>query len=118
MTKYITLDWDNIGIDEEKKRIDLICKEHPNFTRLVLSFSPTKGWHCRVNFNYFVHNASLRRRYKDDGRRLVNDLLNRDNHAHNILWTRKVIQGKVYKSQELIVITNPTYYQNGLKVPA
>ena len=109
MTKYITLDWDNISIDEAKRRVYFILMEHPDLQELVLSLSATKGFHCRVTFNYHVHNASLRRRYKDDGRRLVNDIINRDNNAHNILWHRKVVQGQVWTAKQLIVIKNYKY---------
>ena len=115
MTKYITLDWDMITIEEARSRMYQFCEEFPNFSQLVLSLSATKGFHLSATFSYHVPNLLIRRKYKDDGRRVVNDIINCDNNAHNILWSRKVVSGQKWKTKQLIVITNPVYYDGTRK---
>ena len=105
MSKYLTLDWDNIGIEEAFKRVGYILANHTNVRKLVLSFSGFKGFHVRV---YLYGNSNivlLRKAWKDDGNRLINDILNRDDNTHDILWTRKVVDGIESKEEEILTIT-------------
>lgn len=101
--KYFTLDWDNISIDEAKRRCDFILKNYTNIQKLVLSLSPTKGFHVRCYCYGNTVIAKMRRELKDDGRRLVHDLLNRPDNIHDILWSRKTISGIVWEEKELRV---------------
>ena len=99
--KYLTLDWDNISIDEAHKRCDNILEMFSNIRRLVLSLSPTKGFHVRVYCYSNTNVAMMRRTLKDDGRRLVHDLLNRPGDIHDILWDRKIVSGITWEAQKI-----------------
>lgn len=101
-SKYITLDWDDISINEARSRIEWIRSNYINIQKLVLSLSPLSGFHVRISFYHPVLVAKVRRSLKDDGNRLVNDLLNRPNHIHDILWVRKNYQGLAWKEQDLV----------------
>ena len=100
-SKYITLDWDNISIDEANKRMQYILDNYANVKQFVLSLSPTKGFHCRITLYSASNVARLRKEWKDDGRRLVNDLLNRPDRIHDILWSRKTLYGITWEEKEL-----------------
>lgn len=101
---YITLDWDNISIDESVRRIRYILDNYSTLKRLELHFSPTKGFHCVLWFKFPVLVAKIRRALKDDGTRLVNDLLNRPSYVYNILWSRKHVQNTVWESKEILIL--------------
>lgn len=100
-SKYLTLDWDDIDIDEAYDRCNYIFNNYANVQKLVLSQSPLSGFHCRISLYGASCVADLRREWKDDGLRLVHDLLNRPDHIHDILWSRKTVQGLVWESKEL-----------------
>jgi len=102
--KYFTLDWDNISIDEAHSRLNFIFENYSNIKKIVLYMSPTKGFHCRVWCYGTTNIAMMRNELKDDGRRLVNDILNRPDNIHDILWTRKALSGIIWESKEVLVI--------------
>ena len=102
--KYFTLDWDNISIDEARKRIDYIMENYANVAKLSLSLSPTKGFHVRIWTHGITNICMMRKELKDDGRRLVNDILNRPDNIHDVLWTRKTVSGIVWEAKEILVI--------------
>ena len=86
---YITLDWDRITIEKAKERIKFIWQSDPNIKHLKLSLSPMNGYHVRIWFYKWVKVAELRRKFLDDGRRLVHDLIDNPDHIHDILWNEK-----------------------------
>lgn len=102
MAKYFTLDWDNISIDEAKRRCDFILKNYTNVQELVLSLSPTKGFHVRCYCYGLTCVAKMRNELKDDGRRLVHDILNRPDNIHDVLWSRKTVCGIPWEEKELM----------------
>lgn len=104
--KYFTLDWDNISIDEARKRTNFILDNYCNVKKLVLSLSPTKGFHVRITLWSNSNILSLRNSFKDDGRRVINDIFNRDDNIHDILWTRKTLNGIRFEEKHLT-----TYYR-------
>ena len=99
--KSLTLDWDNISIDEAYKRVDYILENHCNVRKLMLSLSPHKGFHVRVSLFGFATILPLRNEWKDDGRRVVNDILNRPDHVHDILWLRKTDSRGTWEEKHL-----------------
>lgn len=105
--KYLTLDWDNISKDVAINRVQEICDSDPNLEKLQLSRSPTKGFHCRIYFFRPVNIVEMRHKLNDDPRRLLNDILNRPAHIHDILWSRKTIHTIPYEEEHLITINNP-----------
>ena len=105
-SRFITLDWDNISLAEAQKRCQWILDNYSDISKLMLSLSPTKGFHVRLHFDYPHLIARVRRSLKDDGNRLLHDLLNRPDYVHDILWNRKVING-VYWYSEQIQTWNP-----------
>lgn len=102
-SRKITLDWDNIKLDEAVHRYNEII-DSPNCQGAILSRSPTKGFHCRVWFFHPVRIARCRFNLNDDPRRLLHDLFNRSDNVHDILWDRKSIGGIIYKAQQILEI--------------
>jgi len=102
--KYLTLDWDNISIDEAFKRVGRICVNYTNVRKLVLSRSPIKGFHVRVYLHGDTNIAMMRRELEDDGVRLANDISNRPDYLHDILWSAKTVNGVRFKAKELITV--------------
>lgn len=101
--KYFTLDWDNISIDEARNRFYELC-ESDDISEAHLALSGTKGFHVRCHTRNTIIVANLRRKWKDDGRRLVNDILNRDGNVHDILWTRKTVHGITWEEKPLLTM--------------
>jgi len=88
---YFTLDLDKIDIIEAGKRFNMIIKEQPVF-RVILYLSSWNGWHIEAFCYEKIHVAKVRRRYKDDGARLIHDLIDRmDSKVHDVLWQEKNI---------------------------
>lgn len=97
--KTYTLDWDNIDKDVLYRRLHEIHQNHTNTRKLVFRQSPSKsGYHIR---GYLHGNACiprLRFELQDDARRLCHDIFNRPDYVHDVLWDRKIVQGKVLKA--------------------
>lgn len=102
-SRFITLDWDNIGIGEAEARVKSLWINHPNIQKIRLHQSSRgNGFHCRIMFKFPVRIASARLALGDDCRRLCHDLLNRPNHIHDILWDYKVIKGTKFATKEVL----------------
>ena len=106
--KYFTLDWDNISIDEAQRRIMFILDNYANIQELVLSLSPLKGFHVRCWCFSDTNIPEIRKQLADDGRRLVNDLVNSPDTIHDILWSRKTLSGITWEAKPLIRIVIKT----------
>ena len=91
-SNYLTLDWDRITLDEALLRCAYIWARW-NFmlSRLKLSMSPCNGYHVRIWTNNKVNVAKWRRIFRDDGRRLIHDLMDNPDHIHDILWNEKQV---------------------------
>lgn len=98
--KYFTLDWDNISIDEAYSRFKRICQSI-NVSDAYLSLSATKGFHVRVHTHGLVTVADMRDYWKDDGRRLVHDILNKPDNIHDVLFTRKTVDSVTWEASPL-----------------
>lgn len=101
-SKFITLDWDDISYDEFCQRIRFI-KTNPDVSRVRAQMSPCSGYHVWIEFYEPVYIAELRAYYNDDGNRLVNDLLNRSGCVHDVLWTRKTMDGITWEAVSIDV---------------
>lgn len=99
--KHFTLDWDNISIEEAYRRCQYILDNYANVRELLLSLSPTKGFHVRVHLYGASYVARMRNEMKDDGNRLIHDILNRPDNIHDVLWSRKTIQGIPWEERHL-----------------
>lgn len=86
----VTLDWDNISIDTAKKQAELIFTLDENVKTLVLYQSARKGFHCDIYTFRAVHNAGFRRKWKDDGLRIIHDLLQDNDVWNDLLFTCKI----------------------------
>jgi len=100
-SKFITLDWDNISIHEANRRIQYIYDNYTDIQKLVCCFSPLKGFHVRITFKYPHLVVKIRKELKDDGNRLINDILNRPDYIHDILWNRKSYANQVWYEEPL-----------------
>ena len=97
-----TLDWDDISRDECRRRIDFIRFHYSSTIRKIqVSLSPLSGYHIRIQTSHLVQVALWRRALKDDGNRLVHDLLNRSSSIHDILWCKKVTSTGTWREVEL-----------------
>ena len=84
-------DWDRITNAKALERVCWIWDNNRNIKHLKLSRSPCNGYHVRLWFFKWVNVAEYRRKYLDDGRRLVHDLIDNPDHIHDILWNEKEV---------------------------
>ena len=105
----IRLDWDDITYAECKERISQI-KEDSQVRQIRLLFSPRSGFHILV-FSYFHMPIqaiwTLRRKWRDDGNRLVQDILNYPAYHRDVLFQRKGAE-----FEEWIVTYTRVYYNS------
>jgi len=88
----IGLDWDSIAYYEARKRIDDIIKN--DFVDYIDLFeSPSgEGYHVKVyTKQYFPYTKrlQLRQSWKDDGKRIVTDLLKSNQAPKEVLFYKK-----------------------------
>lgn len=85
----ITLDYDNIAYSELKKRINYILKSPICKSVLIYQSTSCDGYHVyvkttrKLNFN---HRIQYRKLFKDDGTRIVLDLL-KDEQCKEVLFS-------------------------------
>ena len=95
-SKFLTLDWDNISIAEAKRRfMRFVILEEPIDSRLCLS--PLKGFHVSAEFATTKDNWKLRDVWKDDGNRLVHEIMGESDKDANgksmeFLWEGKILR--------------------------
>lgn len=103
----IDLDWDNITTNELCHRIFKITLYQFVYSIQVL-LSPQNGFHVIVTtynhvpeFLYF----KLRHDWKDDGRRLIHDVLFRRGEKHScIMFKKKIIGNTVWMEENLFTL--------------
>ena len=88
---YFTLDWDNIDIKEASERYKMMIKAEPIY-HIKFYLSAMSGWHIEAWTYKPVIIAQIRKRWGDDGNRLVHDLIDRcDSNVHDVLWQIKYV---------------------------
>ena len=99
------LDWDDISFNECKRRISTIMKSSL-VQALELRLSATSGFHIIVSCENLSKEGiyRLRRIWKDDGRRLVADILDRGFHR-DVLFRYKVIAGTTWYEEPIAIYT-------------
>ena len=103
MVNIIKLDWDGIAYDIARKRLNKI-KSFYVVTAYQIFESPSgDGYHVYVQLcvNITVPSSyKLRQRWKDDGQRVIMDALFRpENVPHDILFTKKMVDGLELKER-------------------
>lgn len=92
----VTLDWDFSQFSQLRKQLKFIFKHifsnYP-FQTLKVWTSATKGFHVEIIFIKPVNLANMRNILKDDGFRLVMDIM-RNRPEHDVLWKFKTVKGK------------------------
>jgi hypothetical protein len=103
INKKFTLDWDNISINTADQRISFIKDNYPEIIQIEFSQSATKGFHVTCICNEKVNVAQYRNELKDDGNRLVHDLIDRIDKPllHDIFWQEKHLNGLVWYEELL-----------------
>jgi len=96
-----TLDYDSITLDELRRRVQFIKDNWPWLT-IETKQSACRGFHVIVQFCKPIQIVRFRNELKDDGTRLVMDLLNRDN-VHDRLWQQKRRAGTIWKSHRISI---------------
>ena len=88
---YFTLDLDQTPIEEAIKRFYTIIDNEP-VHRVILYLSARSGFHIEAFTYRKVLIAFTRRKYGDDGQRLIHDLIDRlDSDVHDVLWQVKQV---------------------------
>ena len=108
-TTCIRLDWDDISFNECKRRISTIMKSSL-VQALELRSSVTSGFHIIVSIktpegfltSSYIHR--LRRIWKDDGNRLVKDILDSGCHR-DVMFRYKVIAGTTWSEEPICTYT-------------
>ena len=100
----VTLDYDFSQFSQLRKYLKYILveiqKDYP-FKELRCWTSPTKGFHVEIIFNQAVNIAYIRNILKDDGTRLVMDII-RNRPEHDVLWKFKTIKSIRTPEKELV----------------
>ncbi len=113
LSKKISIDVDSHDIREVNKRLDYAVSNWLyNIEKILVYQSSMKGYSIKIRFRLPMLVAKVRKELRDDGFRLMSDIL-RSHKSHDILWQRKVINGvkfdhhliKVY----ILTITNTNY---------
>ena len=103
-SKRITLDWDFSQFSQLRKYLKYILteiqKDYP-FKKLKVWTSPSKGFHVEIFFKDPVNIAFMRNILKDDGTRLLMDIM-QPRTQHDILWSYKTINGIRTLEKELV----------------
>lgn len=93
----ITLDWDDCTADEARTRLYIIYLNYDHVIKeMQWRFSARKGFHVRIILNINIGRQAsylLRRKWWDDGNRLVLDILRGDKQPQQVLWTKKHTHG-------------------------
>ena len=101
----ITLDYDKIAWTECKKRIDFILNDHKDILDIDVYSSPLNdGYHLYVNMTKYMkwnEIMRLRRRWHDDGKRIIIDLMKTRNETKMIMFRSKTRHG--YKFNEIFI---------------
>jgi hypothetical protein len=91
LSKCVTLDWDNVSINEAKDRFKRFC-ETLKPVKASLSLSPLKGYHVRAQFEEEVDNWNIRQIWRDDPYRLLYEINLEGNKAgKEFLWDGKLV---------------------------
>ena len=94
----IKLDYDNIAYNELRRRLDFILQDSIVLGIEVFQSVSCDGYHVYVNVNKelsFMEKMPYRKRWKDDGRRIEFDLLKDDENFKDILFSQRLIKGKI-----------------------
>ena len=89
-SNVVTLDLDNMTYDRLELLVSEIMTNEKGILQLYTYFSSMKGFHIHIIFNKPIHNINFRRRYKDDPKRIIHDLLRPNNGYHNRLFKSKI----------------------------
>jgi hypothetical protein len=89
LKNFVTLDLDGISYREALKLFhEFLEKEKP--LNAALYFSATRGFHVEATFKQMRDNWALRDYWKDDGRRLVHEILGERMEIGETLWDCKI----------------------------
>jgi len=96
-TRY-TLDYDCCTYKQLLSRIFYILLDRTTKRLRYRRSARKKGYHVEVQTIQPVLVLRKRKKFRDDPKRLIHDIMNRPDHIHDVLWTRKTINGKVYNA--------------------
>ena len=102
----IRLDWDSITLGECRRRVQLILS-YSQVAEVKVCLSPTDGFHIYVSTLYELNPMAvirLRNEWKDDGNRLVKDLLELGASHRDVLFKYKYKNGLKWSERELWLI--------------
>ena len=103
--RTITLDYDNIVWNECHERINFILNDRKDILKIQVYNSPLHdGYHLYVfmcDYIQWEEIMYLRRRWKDDGRRMVIDLMKTVPETKMIMFRSKTRKG--YKFNEIFI---------------
>ena len=99
----IQLDWDGIAFSLAKQRLNKIKKMKPVKGYQIFESPRGDGYHVYISLKKPVSEKDsykLRQFWKDDGNRIIMDVLYRPRHVpHDILFNKKLYMGQVLKER-------------------
>ncbi len=96
MTNVFVLDWDNIALNEAIKRIVFIMNHKAIESIYLYESSTQKGYHISIKTYWYINPTFifyLRRIWKDDGNRLIEDIFNKKAIFRDVAFEYKIIKG-------------------------
>ena len=111
----ICLDWDLIALPEALKRIEKI-KLNNTIKQITLYESASqKGYHCICETYYYMNPTLvyiLRRAWKDDGDKLVEDVMYKSAPFREVLFSYKVVKGFKLSRIKMFILYRLKYYSS------
>ena len=111
----ICLDWDLIALAEALERIERI-KLNNTIKQITLYESASqKGYHCICETYYYMNPTLvyiLRRAWKDDGDKLVEDVMYKSAPFREVLFSYKVIKGLKISRTKMFILYRLKYYSS------
>lgn len=96
-TRY-TLDFDNTTYKELLAKIFAVSIDKDTLRLKYRRSCRRNGYHVVVETKVPVLVLPKRKKFGDDRKRMMHDILNRPDHIHDVLWSRKTINGRVYRA--------------------
>lgn len=95
----IKLDWDSISYCVAVQRIEKIIEQSKIIYADLFSSPSGDGFHVYIYTLEKLDALQFRQKWKDDGKRIITDILKPDNAPKDVLFQWKYINGKKYESE-------------------
>ena len=101
--KLITLDWDKFAWPYANKIIEFIANDRKDIKKIKVYSSPNlDGYHIYIYFDHWLDWSEvllLRRRYRDDSKRLINDFFKTIPSEKMVMFSDKNGKKEIFKHE-------------------